>query len=351
MCLVCGAAACGGGGEDDAADRPASDRRPAAEWQKVEPGGATRTARGAPYAFWVRPGDPDRLLLFFEGGGGCFTYETCQEGSSWFDDTVDDGDDPSGQGGILDRFDARNPFRDYSAVFIPSATGDLHWGDARATYRQDGRSVTVEHRGFVNAMAAVRWAFRNVPAPRTVFVTGCSAGSVGSAAFAPYVLEHYPRAEVNQLGDGLAFVFSEPVDLSRTRAYANMPRWIPAVRALRPGAHTMADYYAAVARRYPRATFSQLNYASDRVQRDYYAAAGGRAEEFDAALERSLSAIRAASPNFRSYTSPGSDHCVLPDSRFYTERHDGTSVIDWVTAVATGREVQDVPGGGRPSGP
>ena len=282
--------------------------------------------------------------MFLQGGGGCFTYETCQEGSSWFDDSVEDGDDPSGQGGILDRFDARNPFRAYTAVFIPSATGDLHWGDARVTYRDGGDAVTIEHRGFVNAMAALRWAFENVEAPERVFVTGCSAGSVGSAALAPYVLREYPQAEVAQLGDSLAFVFAEPVDLSGIRAYENMPRWIPAVRRLRPGRHTMADYYAAVADAYPETTFAQFNYASDTVQRDFYTAAGGPPEGFDADLRRSLASIHRRAPTFRSFTAPGPEHCILPTSRFFDERHGGVSVREWVTALAAGREVADVPG-------
>ena len=197
-------------------------------------------------------------------------------------------------------------------MYIPSATGDVHWGDARVRYRSGPSSVEVEHRGFVNAMAAVRWAFRHVPDPRSVLVTGCSAGSVGSAAFAPYVIRHYPAARVTQLGDSLAFVFDGPLDLSDIRAYANMPRWIPAVRALRPGRHTMADYYVAVARHYPYATFAQINYAGDAVQREFYAAAGGDPANFEPDLRAALHEIHAGAPNFRSYLAPGVDHCVLP---------------------------------------
>jgi hypothetical protein len=299
-------------------------------WERVEPGGATRTARGEPYAFWVRRGDPKRLLLYFQEGGGCFNYETCQEGSSWFDDSVDSGDDPSGQGGILDRLNVRNPFRDYTAVYVPSATGDLHWGDARVTYRGPaGAKVTVQQRGFVNAMAAVQWAFDNVPAPETVLVTGCSAGSVGSAALAPYVIRHYPDANVAQLGDSLAFVFATPVDLSPTHGYANMPRWIPAARALRPARHTMADYYLAIARYYPHNTFAQFNYAQDQTQAQFYAAAGGAPENFPRDLRASLRQIEAGAPNFRSLLAPGIGHCVLPFADFFTLRAGATSVRDW----------------------
>jgi hypothetical protein len=294
------------GSDPERRHRATATPTPTAEWERIEPGGRTQTARGEPYAFWVRRGDAHRLMLFFQEGGGCFTYEMCAPGSRFFDDAVDASDDPSGEGGVLDRLDPRNPFRDHTTVFIPSATGDLHWGDARVRYRSGSQRVDVEHRGFVNAMTAVRWAFRHVPDPRSVLVTGCSAGSVGSAAFAPYVIRRYPRARVTQLGDSLAFVFDGPVDLSEIQAYANMPRWIPAVRALRPGRHTMADYYLAIARQYPDATFAQINYTSDAVQREFYAAAGGDPADFEADLRDALDEIHAGAPNFRSYLARGS---------------------------------------------
>jgi hypothetical protein len=39
-------------------------------WMKALAGVKTRCARGGPYAFWLRKGDPERLLVFFQGGGG-----------------------------------------------------------------------------------------------------------------------------------------------------------------------------------------------------------------------------------------------------------------------------------------
>jgi hypothetical protein len=73
--------------------------------------------------------------------------------------------------------------------------------------------VTIEHRGLVNVRAALAWAFRHVAAPRAVFVSGCSAGSVAWLVYAPYPIEHYRRARVTQLGDSEAFVFPRPVNL------------------------------------------------------------------------------------------------------------------------------------------
>ena len=112
----------------------AATGRLAVDWQRVEPGGATRCARGGKYAFWIRKADPKKLLVFFQGGGGCFDVTTCEPGSVWFDDRVDASDDPTTAGGILELERSDNPFRDYSIVYIPSCTGDVHTGTRVVTY-------------------------------------------------------------------------------------------------------------------------------------------------------------------------------------------------------------------------
>jgi hypothetical protein len=177
-------------------------------WTRIEPGGETRCAHNTPYAYWVRPGAVNKLLVYFEGGGGCWSAETCAPGSDFYDSDVTAQDNPVTRDGVLNFDNPANPFRDYAAVYIPSCTGDVHWGNNVQTYaRADGSELTIYHRGFVNAGAALEWVYSNVAAPQSIFLTGCSAGSVGSIVFAPYVIERYPEAAVTQLGDSLAFVF------------------------------------------------------------------------------------------------------------------------------------------------
>ena len=193
-------AACAGG--SDGRQRADTSTVALGGWQRVEPGGASRCARGGRYAFWIRKGDPRRLLVFFQGGGGCFNETTCQPGSVWFDDRVDASDDPGRSGGgILELETPENPFRDYPAVYIPSCTGDVHTGTRVVKYGP----YRVQQKGYVNARAALARAFREFPAPDTVFVNGCSAGSVGSAFHSDAIIRRYPGARVTSVGDSLAF--------------------------------------------------------------------------------------------------------------------------------------------------
>lgn len=283
-------------------------------------------------------------MFYLQPGGGCWDYGSCRPGSGFFDDSVTSGDDPSDEGGIFDFANPDNPFRAATFVYVPSCTGDVHSGDKVHTYSSsEGDSVTIHHKGFVNVRAALEWTYANVPAPRSVFATGCSAGSAGSALVAPYLIEHYPRARAAQLGDSLAFVFHRPIDLADYAAHRNFPHWIPGLRALGPGPRfTMARYYSALARHYPDRAFVQFNTANDGVQARFYVAVGGTAQRFPHDLAASLREIEAAAPNFRSFTAGGDAHCVLPNSRFYTYSAAGVRFRDWVADLEAGRAVTTV---------
>ena len=64
----------------------------AQDWMEVTPGGDAVCARGTPYSFFVRSGDPKKLLIFFEGGGACWNDATCAPNSGLFDEVVEGGE-------------------------------------------------------------------------------------------------------------------------------------------------------------------------------------------------------------------------------------------------------------------
>jgi Pectinacetylesterase len=323
--LLAVVAACGGNGDEAAA--PA-----AASWQRIEPGGATRCARGGKYAFWLRRADPKRLLVFFQGGGGCFSTETCRVGSPWFDDRIGAYDDPSFSGGILDFADPRNPFRDYSVVYIPSCTGDVHTGSRVVRYG----SIRVQQKGFLNARAALARAYREFPDPDAVFVTGCSAGSVGSAFHADSIIRQYPDARVAQLGDSLAFVFHRPISLVEWGTHEHFPRWFKPTRPRQRW--TMVEFLRALARAHPDRTFARFNHVRDNVQEQFYSAVGANPAGFAPRLraaERELKRL----PNYRSYLACGSEHCAFQGEEFYSLRVAGVRLRDWVADLTAGRDV------------
>ena len=270
-------------------------------WHTVEPQGETRCAHDTDYRFWVRPGNGD-VLLYFQGGGGCWNQETCQRGSNFYKQSAGRNEAITYRNGIFDFDNPDNPFADYTMIFAPSCTGDVYMGSEVVDY---GNGVTVHHQGYDNLMSAVDFTLDYASEPESVFTAGCSAGSVGSAIAVPYLIDAYPDIPVTQLGDSLGLIFDTATDM---QALWGTP-----------------DFYF------------------DNVQQRYFAIGAGNPREFvGEGLANSLQTIDNATDNFSYYLADGISHCILPTADFYRRTEDGISARDWVTAVANGEVVESV---------
>ena len=124
-------------------------------WEKVVPGGDCACADGSEFNFWVRDADPTKVVLFLEGGGACFDATSCaftEEDSTLYDWNISADDEPALMSGIFDFSNPENPFADYSFVYVPYCTGDVHLGNKTHEYSPE---LTVEHVGMVNGTAAL----------------------------------------------------------------------------------------------------------------------------------------------------------------------------------------------------
>jgi Pectinacetylesterase len=332
-------AACSGGHHRASPPPPHPEQPVDGTWHFIRAHGKTGCARGRRFGFWARLESLRRLMIYFEGGGGCFSYETCARGSGWFDPAVNLMDNPSRfPQGILNLADPRNPFRDWSIVFVPSCTGDVFIGSTDHTYRHGKKTVTVQHRGWFNAEAAVHWAFGAVPNPGRVFVTGSSAGSVGSAFHAPEIIDHYRGAGVAQLGDSLAFASQTPMLLIEWHGLDHLPGWMRSEPDVQPGRFRMVAFLTHLVDHYRGVTFARFNYRSDFVQRRFYGPPG-TGPTFTMALLRDERRLARRAPGYRSYLACGSGHMVLPSRRLYGLTVGLEPLRDWVARLANGEPV------------
>ncbi len=168
-------------------------------WVKYEPPGAT-CSDGSPYKFWVEFSETsDNVIIFFEGGGACWDYESCSGNGgirgaanpNGLPDTHADAQrDIAGiQVGAREIYPLLNqdpdvsPMADWNKVFVPYCTGDVYSGDRTVTYEDpDGIEDDVEfrHAGHPNILAMTEMLndmFDTVP---KLFVSGCSAGGAGA---------------------------------------------------------------------------------------------------------------------------------------------------------------------------
>ena len=323
----------------------------AQEWEAVAPGGDTICSDGSPYRFFVHRGDPNRLLIEFEGGGACWSGSTC-EADVYNRKVLSDPEAARQAGqlqGIYDRTNPANPLKDYTHVYIPYCTGDLHWGNATATYTSlSGSPYVVQHKGAVNAATALNWAGENVPAPSQVVVAGCSAGGYGAALWSAKIARAYPGARMVELADSAAGVVPEgffATTLASWNVVDAWPGFIPdlALDRVDPMTLTLPKLYTSVSSFFPTASFSQFNNRSDTVQIFFYALSKGTiaatdAIDWSAKMVSNVEQISAASPNFRAYLAPGTEHCVINRPSFYTQAVSGRKFSDWVTSLLTGAD-------------
>ena len=171
-------------------------------WIAVAGGPETGCSHGDDWAFMVRPGRADRLVVEFEGGGCCFDWDTCLLPIYTKTVSVDKKLSTLKTRGGIGGAHEGNPITNWTHVFVPYCTGDAHMGNHTAAYG-------VHHVGRVNFEFAMDWVHNNMGdlRPEVVFVTGESAGSVASYVLAPWVFERYPTARHVHLGDSYAPLF------------------------------------------------------------------------------------------------------------------------------------------------
>ena len=134
-----------------------------------------------------RKGTENKVVVYFFGGGVSITPETSEGGKEFYATTML-AQDFVAQGGIGSN-DDHNPFKDWSFIVIPYATGDFHAG----TGIYEGKKK-VYHTGYNNYSAFIEKIKPYVGEPDTLLVTGFSAGGFATSLLADDVIDRFPSA-------------------------------------------------------------------------------------------------------------------------------------------------------------
>jgi hypothetical protein len=320
---------------------PTVDDLEAGEWHMLAPGGDTVCSNDTPFSFFVYPNERENLMVYLQGGGACWFGDICDLSvNPTYDPFVDESDNPANASGIFDFTNEANPFMDYSMVFIPYCTADVHIGNSSTTYESSAGEVTIQHNGFNNVSAVLDWTFANYESPETVFVAGSSAGAIPSPFYAEYVAEAYPEARIEVLGDGAGGY--------RTPEAA--PVIFGAWNTLDITSDLYADYtletldfeafYIEVGEEYPDISMTQYNTANDEVQLDFLALTGIPDADLPGLLSANFADIEAAVEDFAYYTAGGDVHTILTLPEFYVYAVDGVPFTEWVADLEAGEEVE-----------
>ncbi|MBP3813623.1 MAG: pectin acetylesterase [Butyrivibrio sp.] len=158
---------------------------------------------GSEYYIYVKLGDPDKLCIFFSGGGVAWNEYTAAR-------PVTGGKVAAGQPnfywnnlrpftqimninvGITDIVSEKNPFRDWSFVVITYATGDFHVGNNDYPYKaEDGSDEVLHFHGYVNFLQSMAVAKDLFPSPKQILIAGNSAGAFAVPALAGEIADNY----------------------------------------------------------------------------------------------------------------------------------------------------------------
>jgi len=320
-----------------AQDLPPRQALPAGTWNQITPGGETTCGHGAPYSFYYREGPGEDLLINFQGGGMCWNAQTCNVSTTTFDDSINPGDPSDNPAlfpvGITDFGNPENPFVNYDMIYVNYCTGDMHTGNAVVGYDYNGNWFETRHKGAINAAAVLNWVYANFPNPDSVFVTGCSAGSVGAAYWATDIMRHYSGERVALLGDsgggwrgGLGSSFA---------------LWGTTFNGAAGSGLNIETFYINAARNFPNNRVAQYNTAADETQA-FFNYVGFSATAYNDALRLNMRDISNRARNFRSYTQGGNLHCIIPRAEFYTYQVNGVRLVNWIADIAAGRGVNNI---------
>jgi predicted RND superfamily exporter protein len=353
-------------------------------WHELKPGGRTSCSRGSQFSFFFKRGkDTSKVILEFMGGGACWNKLTCGLRTSTFNENIEgirslwlngrdsvppDYDQPAGQSTFAFNSGIEDPsaptFKDWSHIYIPYCTGDLHWGDNDVEYLPD---LKIRHRGAVNAGAAVEWMVKNFVEPEAIFVTGCSAGSYASIYWASKVGLAYqassPKTKVIQFGDSGAGITTKSFDESfiSWNSAKNMPWEIFPVELQGDKSnslltnYSLVDFYFYGAKKFPNNIYSQFNAAYDNNQAFFWLSmlhahvrAPSEPSESDKRLWSELyrlqwngtsttSSALLNRPNYFSWTGWGDNHCVIPYNRYWYQTNGNLLLSTWVNELVNNK--------------
>jgi len=161
------------------------------KWYRITPEG-TKSSDGSEWHGLIKVGKENKVAVYFFGGGASISGYTSERGNEFFA-TKASIQDFVALGGISSDSE-ENPFRDWTFLVLPYATGDFHSGTGEYHYLKNNVEKTVYHTGYDNYSSFIEKARQYVGEPDTLLVTGFSAGGFATSLLADDVIGRFPSA-------------------------------------------------------------------------------------------------------------------------------------------------------------
>ena len=164
------------------------------KWYRVSDK-AMKDSEGNSYHALFRKGSENKVMVYFAGGGVSVdeisaredTYNTKEVWPDYLANVT------MNMGGIASDVDG-SPFKDWTLILFPYATGDFHSGTGEFHYVDtDGKEKILYHNGYNNYTLAMKEIMEKagIEDADTVLVTGYSAGGFATALLSDDIYTNY----------------------------------------------------------------------------------------------------------------------------------------------------------------
>jgi cysteine-rich repeat protein len=306
-------------------------------WTYVEVPG-TRCMNGTTAGFGVNynPDSPN-VMIYLEGGGACFS-DVC-DFTAFSIPFLPPSD------GIFSRSNDANPVKDWTMIYVPYCTGDIHAGDAEQMLGGQLR----QFRGYSNITRYLEQWVPSFPAER-VLLTGISAGGFGAALNSTQVADAYgdgiELTVIDDSGPPLSNEVIAPCLQTIFRDTWNLDATLLAACDTCDPNDFATDYLEHVLANYPGVRFGVFSNTSDAIISTYMGAGWGNGQYDNCAgiplpvpaltYAADLDNIRAQHmPDISTFYQFGLGHTALRVG-FNITNVGGTSLPEWIGDVLDG---------------
>jgi len=310
---------------------------------------------GSPTGIGYRVGSPKKVAIYINGGGACFNAETCSSNpksfnqNDWTSLVMDRGNN-----GIFDVNNPLNPLKDFSFVFVPYCTGDVHSG-TRTTGFALNDPDTQRYVGFYNFQKALNFIqpYFDRNKVEEVVLFGLSAGGYGVYVNCLEVAKRFPNAKITVINDS-GPVFSDDLfpiclQLGFTGVFG-LPAPPDILTCCGSPQIGISNIYPYTSKKYPDINYGFTSSYADNTTRFFLSfgqnfCTGIPGNQLPADLFRnSLIDLRENVLKPRSiwstYYINGDTHTMLADNElFYNRNFSGMYLYEWVDKLMKGERM------------
>lgn len=291
-----------------------------------------------------------KVLIYLEGGGACFNAATCAISLPSFGKaSFDAWAGTVGNTGVFDRNISANPVKDWSAIYVPYCSGDVHAGDATNVSVPQGPSA----QDFVGYTNMAKYLGRIVPtfkdAPQ-VLLTGISAGGFGAAfnydrvasAFCPT-----PVTLVDDSGPPMSDAYLAPCLQKQWKGLWNLTGTLPVgcTSCNTANGGGIVNYVPYLAKTWPNSYLGLISSTRDAVISTFFGFGTANCTQstplpgdvYAAGLQDLRSNYMSSSGKWGTYFVDSTNHTYLLGPGFYTTQVQGKLLTSWMRDLLDGK--------------